>query len=590
MPDRGEEYEETVEENASSGEFVERTRWYRHIHRHLNFSVFGLSLLAIPVGIISAYGAWGFREAFGLMGKWFRSDVVANAGVLHLVELTVGGLVFGVTLSLLKWNRFRTPAHVIVAASENEGKLSIRDGLVTIVADALSLALAAPVGRYGPAVYLGATIGSVLGQMFRMNPTSVRILLGCGVAAGISAAFNAPIAGVIFAHEVILGHFRLRAFAPITLASVAAVALTRFHHVEYVGLKLWTAPHPVTLWDYPFFLLLGLIVSLFSMVYMTGIMRASGLADRLRIPLWCQPMLGGAIAGTIALWSPLILGMGDNTLVAVLEQDLDRPRFDMLALAGLCVAKLLASVCCLGLRFPGGAFMPAMFVGASVGGMYAMLVPSIDYQIGVLVGMGALVSAVIGAPLAVILIVFELTENYQAATAVMVAVVASNAVVTRFFARSLFHRQIRYWGIEINRPAEQRIMAKRRVSELARRKVISVPGEIKVEEAIQSLGPNLGKEIFVVDARGELIGQLPREGWTDWEKDAEVGDLVEKPEVVLSLEESLWSGFEKLDQSGISTAPVVESEESYLLAGVAAFPDFLAAYRQAVEQGRGEGQ
>lgn len=193
--------------SPSSSEFVEHTRWVSRIHRHLNSSLFGLSLLAIPVGVIAAYGALGFREAFGLMGKWFRSDFFSSQGTLHLVELAIGGLFFGVVLSLLKWNRFRNPAHVIVAVSENDGKLRMRDGLITSAADALSLALAAPVGRYGPAVYLGATIGSVFGQVFKLNPISIRILLGCGVAAGISAAFNAPIAGVIFAHEVILGHF-----------------------------------------------------------------------------------------------------------------------------------------------------------------------------------------------------------------------------------------------------------------------------------------------------------------------------------------------------------------------------------------------
>jgi CIC family chloride channel protein len=580
---------ETVgEEKASSSSrgFVERTRWVSRIHRHLNFSLLGLSLLAIPVGLIAAYGAWGFREAFGLMGKWFRSDSVSSEGTLHLMELAVGGLFSGIVLTLLKWNRFRNPAHVIVAVSENDGKLRLRDGLITSVADALSLALAAPVGRYGPAVYLGATIGSVFGQAFKLNPTSIRILLGCGVAAGISAAFNAPIAGVIFAHEVILGHFRLRAFAPITLASVAAVGLTRFHQVEYVGLKLWSAPHPVTLGDYPVFLLLGVVTALVAMVYMSGIMRASQVADRFRIPLFFQPMIGGALAGLVALWMPLVLGLGDDTFLAMLEQDLERPRFDLLALGSLCVAKLLASGLCLGLRYPGGVFTPAMFIGASLGGVYGMLVPSVDYQISVLVGMGALVGAVVGAPLSVILIVFELTENYQAATAVMVAVVAANGVVTRYFSRSLFHRQIRYWGIEINRPDEQRILAKRHVSELTRRKILTISNEYTIGEAMEELGSNLGREIFVIDGRGELVGKLPQVGWEEWNPEDPVETIAVLPEVVLSLEESVWSGFEKLEQAGAGSAPVVESEDSRILAGVAAFPEFLAAYRSAVKKGR----
>lgn len=217
-----------------------------------------------------------------------------------------------------------------------------------------------------------------------------------------------------------------------------------------------------------------------------------------------------ALAGLVALWMPLVLGLGDDTFLAMLEQDLERPRFDLLVLGSLCVAKLLASAFCLGLKYPGGVFTPAMFIWASLGGIYGMLVPSFDYQISVLVGMGALVGAVVGAPLSVILIVFELTENYQAATAVMVAVVAANGVVTRYFARSLFHRQIRYRGIEINRPDERRILAKRHVSELTRRKVLTVLNDRTVGEAVEELGSNLGREIFVVDGRGELVGKLPR--------------------------------------------------------------------------------
>lgn len=573
---------------AGRSGFVERSRIVAQIHRHLNFSILGLSLLAIPVGIAGGYGAWAFRLAFGRLGVWIQHEFQVLGGWFPIAVLGGAGLLFGLVLQLLGWERFRGPAHVIVANSENDGKLGLRDGFVTVVADALALSLAAPVGRYGPAVYFGATIGSLFGQWTRLGPTSVRILLGCGVAAGISGGFNAPIAGAIFAHEVILGHFRLRAFAPITLASVAAVAVTRFHHVEYVGMKLWSAPHPVTLDDYPWFLLMGFLLAFIAIVYMSGIMGATRVAGAIRLPKWTQPMVGGAVAGLVFLAVPEVMGLGDEIFLDVLEQDQDRPSFGVLALLVLAVAKLVASVGCLGLRYPGGTFTPAMFIGAMLGGVFGILVPAIDYQISVLAGMGALVGAVVGAPLSVILIVFELTENYQAATAVMVAVVAANAAVTRFFSRSLFHRQIRFWGIEIDRPEEQRILARRRVGEILRRHVVTVPHDGTVADLKKLFGRNPGSDIFVIDPAESLVGVVTEGDCAELPEDTPAEKLAREPEVLVSRTESLWGGFEKLEASGARYATVVDTEGERTLVGIAPMAEFLAAYRAAVKESRRE--
>ena len=578
------------EEEVPSGSFVERVRLVDHIHRHLSYSVFGLCLLAIPVGILTGYGAWGFRRVFRIAGDWLRGDMEISGGMLQMIQLSVGGLIFGLVLHFLRWERFRTPAHVIVAASENGGKLRLRDGSITAVADAIALALAAPVGRYGPAVSLGAMIGSVFAQWMKLGETSIKILLGCGVAGAISASFNAPIAGVIFAHEVIIGHFKLKAFAPITLSSVAAVALTRFHQVEYVGLKLWQAPHPVTLEDYPLYMLLGLISALVAMMYMSGIMRASWVARKARLPKWIQPMIGGAIAGVVGLWLPGALGLGDRTFLAVLEQNLDSPQFGVMALAALGLGKLIGSVCCLGLRYPGGAFTPAMFIGAMIGGVFGILVPTLDYQISVLVGMGAMVGAVVGAPLSVILIVFELTENYQAATGVMFAVVVANALVTRYFARSLFHRQIRVWGIEINRPGEQRLLSRRFLSELVRRDAATVSSGASYEESRETLDKHRGRVIFVIDSEGDLIGQLPDVNWSELNEETRMGDLAVKPKVMLCETDTQWYGFEKMEHHANQVAPVIESEDSQKLVGVITTPRLMVAYRKAIQESRRDGE
>ncbi|MDF1814306.1 MAG: chloride channel protein [Verrucomicrobiales bacterium] len=569
--------EEAVEvpEEEPAAELVYRRQFFSSLRRHLNYSLFILAAIAIPLGVLAAYGTYGFRLAFGMLDVWLHKEGVVYPGVQQIVLLIAGGLLFGWVLKLLNWDRFRTPAHVIVAVSEREGKIPLKDGLITALADALCLGMGTPVGRYGPAIFFGATLGSVIARLFKLGKTSVNILLGCGVAAAISAAFNAPIAGVIFAHEVIIGHFRLRSFAPITLASVAAVAITRYHNFEYVTLKIFDTQRQLSLWDYPVYLFIGLAASVVAMIYMSGIVSMGWFAQKSRIPIWAQPAIGGAFAGFIALGIPGILGLGDDTILVFLAQDVSSPQLGLSFLVLLCLGKLAASSICLGLRMPGGSFSPAIFVGSSLGAICGLLIPSIDYQIAVLVGMGALVSSVMGAPLATILIVFELTENYEAATAVMVGVVASNAIVTRYYARSLFHRQIRMWGIDLSRPEEQRIMQAQRVSEVMDENYLAVRPERTVSELRRLVTRGYRSEVFIIDENRKLIGQMSLTDLVIADDSQTAGELAEFPEIWLKETDSVWAGFVSLENFEGVSVPVVNNAEDMELVGAVFASDFV---------------
>lgn len=575
-----------VPEEEPEAEPVYRRRFFAELVLRPDYSLLVLSLVAVPIGILASYGTIGFRKAFFLLGNLFQSESTMNGNIQKILVLVGGGLFFGWLLNKLKWDRFRTPAHVIVASTERGGKMSIKEGIITAIADALSLGMGASVGRYGPAIQLGATLGSNIAQLFKLGKTSVKILLGCGVAAAISAAFNAPIAGVIFAHEVILGHFRLRAFAPITLASVAAVALTRFHEVEYTALKLFDYQHPLELWDYPIFLLIGAAAAGFAIIYMQGVIKISWLAQKSRLPLIFQPAIGALIAGLIAIALPEVLGLGDETIHEFLAQSVELPVYSLGALILLVFGKLIASIACLGFRMPGGSFGPAIFVGSALGAIAGFLIPAVDYQIAVLVGMAALVSSVMGAPLATILIIFELTENYQAATAVMVGVVAANAIVTRFFARSLFHRQIRMWGFDITRPEEQKIMQGKKVGEIMGMKYLAVRPERTVGELRKLVDHGYRSELFVVDTDRKLIGQLPLSDLAITEPDVSAEELCQDPDIWLLESDSVWSGFERLENFEGISVPVVNNEDEMTLVGAVYASDFLKNYKSAIDQSR----
>lgn len=557
------------------------------IRRHLNYSLLGLIVLAVILGSFVAYGAYGFRLSYHLFDQWVHGAGHVSAGMSQMLLLAAGGLFFGLILKVFGWERFRGPANVIVAVHERDGDLKVRDGLVTAACDALSLGLGASVGRYGPAVQLGATLGSILGKSIGLTRTGLRVLLGCGVAAAISASFNAPIAGAIFAHEVIIGHFSLRAFAPITVASVVAVGVTRYHGFEYVALKLTEESLHLVVWEYAAYMLLGLVSAGVALVYMNGVLRTGELASRARIPIWIQPALGGALAGAIGWWMPEVLGLGEKTMQGILDPELAASTYGVGLLALLCLAKLMASVSCLGFRYPGGVFSPALFMGAALGGVAGFMLPFLDYQICVLVGMGALVASVIGAPIATILIVFELTENYQAATAVMIGVVAANALVTKYYARSIFHRQILRWGIDMERPREQRLMSGRRVAEIMSPNYLCVqPGSVAAGLRKLVLKGHQG-DMFVVEGENRrLVGKLSLAVLLAARDEQTAIELCEPVDLCLEESDDLWAGFLAMEEFIGYSLPVVADSTSMFLVGEVSEGDFIAAYRQAMQQVR----
>lgn len=559
------------------------------IRRQLNYSLLGLSGLAVILGGVVAYGAYGFRLSYRLFDQWVHAATHTSPGLSQLLLLTAGGLFFGLILKAFGWQRFRGPANVIIAVHEHDGRFKIKDGLITAGCDALALGLEASVGRYGPAVQLGATVGAILGRVIGLTRTGLRVLLGCGVAAAISASFNAPIAGVIFAHEVIIGHFSLRALAPITVASVVAVGVTRYHGFEYVALKLTEETLHLVVWEYAAYAVLGLAAAGVALVYMNGVLRAGTLASRARLPIWMQPALGGALAGAVGWWIPEVLGLGEKTMQNILDPSVAASTYGIGVLAMLCLGKLLASVSCLGLRYPGGVFGPALFMGAALGGLIGFLAPFLDYQICVLVGMGALIAAVIGAPLATILIVFELTENYHAATAVMIGVVAANALVTRFYARSIFHRQILRLGIDLDRPREQRLMAARRVDEIMTQDYISVQPDKTVAELQKLILRGHEGDLFVIEGESRrLVGRLPIATLVTARSDQTVKELYDPVNLFLRRTDNLWTGFLAMENLVGYSLPVVVDSASMSLAGSVVESDFIAAYREAVERDREE--
>ncbi len=424
-------------------------------------------LLALIIGIAAAYAAILFRLAIGVfqlpwLGTMSEEIVSAARGLpwwIILLAPATGGLLVGFILhNFQRGKRAHSVADVIQVASVGNCRISARDGFLSALISSLSLGTGASAGREGPVVHLGAAIASQLEQRLSLPLSAKRTLLGAGVAAAVAASFNVPIAGVLFAHEVILRHYALRAFVPITIASVAATLIARVHLGNYPGFAV-PAYQISSLWEFPAFALLGLTSAAVAICFQFAMIGADRASSAAPVPLWIKPALGGFCVGAIAIVFPQVLGVGYDTTNAALKNELDL--FTMLS---LLFVKTAAVAITLSSRLGGGIFSPSLYLGAMTGGAFGAIAASVFPEVAssqglyAILGMGAVAAAVLGAPISTTLIVFELTGGYEMTIALLLTVSIANGLTQAVHGVSYFHWQLNNRGLFLQDGPHQNIV------------------------------------------------------------------------------------------------------------------------------------
>jgi CIC family chloride channel protein len=421
---------------------------------------------------------------------------------------TLGGLIVGlVHRHLSPAGRPLGPPDVIEAVQFHRPLPGLRSGLVSTATAALSLGAGASVGQYGPMVYLGAIFGGFAQRLRLGVPDLASIAVSCGVAAAISTAFNAPIAGVLFAHEVVLRHYATRAFAPVTVASVTGYVIA---NVVFDRPALFRIEFPGVAHGHEFALVavLGLLVAPAAIVFMRLLLAVGPSLGRwIRRPEMRTAAAGLAV-GLTALALPDVLGIGTSTLrFATIDG-----AFGLGELVVLICAKTVLTALCIGAGFSGGAFSPSLLIGSLIGALFWTLasgvggLPASGVAIYAISGMMAFASAVIGAPLTCILIVFELTRNYDVTIAAMVAVVFSNLVSHRAFGRSLFDVQLARRGIDFSLGRDRAHIAALKIADLLQPDAVTATADDRPEAVAARLGDRGWREAFVLDPGGRLLG------------------------------------------------------------------------------------
>ncbi len=556
-----------------------------------------MTLCALVIGLSVSLAAIAFVEAVAWLNNALlvspRTRVQFDGTFWLITSATIlvpviGGLIVGILLTKLSpEKRPLGPADVLRGVQLALPPPGARAGVLSTIAAVISLGSGASVGQYGPLVYLGAMMGSVLDRLNLRIPNFAAIAMSCGVAAAISTAFNAPIAGMVFAHEVVLRHYSIQAFAPTTVAAATgyvvanvvfereALFLVQFDGVQYGH-------------EFVLFGVLGLLAAGVAIGFMHLTLRCADLAVRLPIKPVLRPASAGLAVGLTALWLPDVMGIGQETLrFATIEG-----AFQTWELALLVIAKIALTALCIGFGFAGGVFSPALLIGILFGALCWMLVDAtgIVATSGIVAyaicGMMAVTSAVIGAPLTTILIVFELTRNYDLTIAAMVAVVFSNLVSYRIYGRSLFDIQLARKGVDLSQGRDRARLSTHLVSDLviedfARCTLNEPAGKVSERASSASLS-----EIFVLDENKHLAGVFDaREGAND--KSAPVSSLMRPAALVFDEATTLAGAMRQLEGFVGDVIPVVETGSNRLL-GAVTETAIIKAYLKAVRELRRE--
>jgi len=562
-----------------------------------------MAVVAAVTGVIVAYAAILFRLAIGgvqWLGFGFSDElVVTKAMALPWWQIvlvpTLGGLVIGIFLKyVMPGQRPQAVAHVIEAMALRNGRMSLRAGLGAAFVSFTSLGVGASTGREGPVVHLGATLASQVAQRLGLSPQLSRTLLGCGVAAAVSASFNAPIAGVFFALEVIVGHYALSAFAPVVIASVAGAVICRIH----IGAEpAFVIPEVIitSIWEFPAFALLGVVCAFVAAIFMWSMFTAERIIDRLRIPDLVRPACGGLLIGLMAIQLPEVLGVGYEATDAALKETL--PLWLMLL---LIVAKTTATAISVGSRFGGGVFSPSLYLGAMTGGAFGLIaglaLPELATSHGAyaIVGMGALAAAVLGAPISTILIVFELTGDYRVTIAVMVATSMAMVVVQQLVGRSFFHWQLENRGLNLRGGRARHLLQALTVRDVLAQDYEKVPEDTTIRQ-LKIMFQRLPHWTFVVIDRNErLVGTLSFADLKHVAFDEDLDALINARDVAhsqapaLTPDDTLEQALTIMDGSSEDHLAVVTTHDERRVVGVVHQKDVMRAYNRALLDAQAE--
>ena len=495
--------------------------------------------------------------------------------LMPMLWLIVAALLLLLVRRFFRIDRWHGPADSIYAAHRTDNELDLRAGIGSTVAAFISLGGGAPVGQYGPLVHFGAVIGSYLSELFGSRRVTADVFIGCGVAAAIAAGFHAPIAGVVFAHEAVLRHFSFRAVTPIAIASITSAwfssAMFGGHPIFQIDVVI-----PDLLPLVPTLLASGLFFGLIAILFMKLLFASGKLAASTGLSPLPLGLVSAVLCGAVAMFVPEVLGLGISTVNVILDNG-----YLIGFLIVLLVLKLIVTSLSIGFGLFGGVFSPALFVGAAAGGFVAKLIGLAGFatapQLLAVAGMAAVAAAVVGAPIAVVLIVLEFTMSYEFAVAAMLSVVVATLLSSLLYGHSFFDEQLVRRGIDLSQGRGNLELMDQSIATVVSDDYASLPPSLTVKSAITMLAKANASEGYCLGDNNDFLGKCSLQQLLL----AQQGDKLEAhlmvDPVMLNHDASVMQAIEVASTFKGETIPVLNSEKSKLI-GVVSEGDIFQAY------------
>lgn len=561
-----------------------------------------LLALAVVIGAAAALAVIAFYQTIDVVQRLVLVSALRSPlpSALLIPCFVAAGL--AMCRALVHWGTRDSPGEnipdVMYRVSMKGGVVPAVPVLVKALAAAIVIGTGGSVGAEGPVIVLGAAAASRIGRWLEASPNRLRTLVGCGAAAGISAAFNAPIAGVVFGIEKILGTASAMALGPFVVASILAATVGRAVFGDHPVLALPRAFGVRSPWELLLYVGLGAATGVVSVLYARGVWRAQDLFARLRRP-WLQVLAGALLLGGLDLaFRADLWGHGHETLNLGLIAT--RSAGFLLALA---FAKLIATALTFAAGGTGGVFTPALFIGATLGGAYGLafqrLLPGAHVDPGALglVGMAGLVAGATHAPLTAILMVFEMTGDYGLILPLMLTSVLAYVIARRLHPESIYTEWLVRRGVVLSHGADAAVLARMTVGECLNPRPVVIPEHADLAAILALTRDSRQSDFPVVDAEGHLVGMLTRDGLrAALESDAvgEGGSVLSRVLVAADLadvrfdrvtpEDSLLTALRRLGDRDVNALPVVRARQAdgEDLEGLVSRQDLLAAYERGL--------
>lgn len=587
------------EPHDQSGASV-RTK-FRHIIKEMTTREYGFNLfMGLIIGLVGGYGAVGFRLAikgvemlgFGMPEPTFHY-LLSLPWYMRLFIPIMGGLIVGPIVTFLAAEaKGHGVPEVMASVATRGGIIRGRVAAAKVVASAVTIGSGGSAGSEGPIVQIGSAIASKLGQFLKVSARKMKTFVGCGAAAGIAATFNAPVAGTLFALEIILGDFGVSSLSPIIVAAVTATAVSR----RYLGdapafaVPEYSLTSPLELVHYA---ILGLAAAFVAVAFTKILTASEDFFEDLKIPDWIKPAIGGLIIGILGIVGlPHVYGVGYEFIEVALNGELG-----LKLLVLLLFAKLIATSATLGSGGSGGILAPSLFLGAMLGGIVwyggHALTPSIvapNYGPYALVGMAALVASATRAPLQAILILFELTGGYEVILPLMLSSILAVLFGGRLMEESIYTVKLRAKGILLRRGAEVNILKGITANDVMRSDSVTIPDNMRLRPLLEKVMDSpTNSTLFLVNRGDQYIGHISfhevRQVLFDIEALEPIlvaADIANYNTISVKPTDSLDVVMQLFGRLNLDELPVVDPEDSTKLIGSIHNADVVDAYNHEI--------